>query len=230
MTYLGALVLHANHSDLCLLTSRVAGGRIKLLHWASGVERTAKEEDIVYIPIPDAIERLRTLIVSETPPHAHEHLGGKADLVAAAYAYTSFSTVEPPLIEVDRVFTTAGSFPKCGRTNHSVSSVTHSAKIPNSRVDFIREAVIAEILLSNLAVDASGKIKVWGTKVDLIRLVEIYCETAGVRPPTKSLVLRRFTGIISFFAHKLTEKDLPFVLNNLYPLRELRFDIREMEP
>jgi len=227
MTYLGALVLHANDPELRLITGKVlAGNRVKLQRWSDGSFRTAKEEDVVHIPVPDAVERLRILLISETPPLACEKLDGKLDLVAAAYAYTSaFSgelTKDMPIRGIRRT----SKFPGID----AASSVTHSTTIAPFKEDFVREAIIAEVLLSNLTVNAPGKIEIWGTKVDMIRLIQVYCATAGVRFPTKSLVLRRFDGIISFFKHKLAEPDLAFVLNNLYPLRELRVDIQEMEP
>ncbi|KAA0987314.1 hypothetical protein FQ192_22030 [Pseudomonas sp. ANT_J12] len=225
MTYLGALVLQLNDSELCLITGKVlVGNRVKLQRWSDGSVRTAKEEHVVHIPVPDAVERLRTLLVSETHPPAYENLDGKLDLVAAAYAYTSAFSGVMPTDKLSRGIRTIDGL------NNTDSSATHSTTIAPFKEDFVREAIIVEVLLSNLTVNASGKIAIWGTKVDMIRLIQVYCCTAGVRFPTKSLVLRRFDGIISFFTHKLAEPDLAFVLNNLYPLRELRVDIQEMEP
>lgn len=231
MNYLGALVLHANDPELRLITGKVlAGNRVKLQRWSDGSVRTAKEEDVVHIPVPDAVERLRVLLVSETPPLAYEKLDGKLDLVAAAYAYTSAFSGELATDKPSRGIRTINKFPGIDGLKNATGPVTHSNTVAPFKEDFIREAVIAEVLLANLTVDALGKIKIWGTKVDMIRLIQVYCGTAGVRFPTKSLVLRRFDGILSFFTHKLAEPDLAFVLNNLYPLRELRVDIQEMEP
>lgn len=232
MSYVGALVLHANDPELCLLKGKVAvGARVKLQRWGNGSVRTAKEEDLVHVPVPDAVERLRTLLVAEIGLLAHEQLDGKQDLVAAAYAYTSaFSGGWPVVVETGREIRATSNSPNNDVLKPSVGSETHSITIEPFKEDFIREAVIADVLLANLTVDPSGKIKIWGTKVDMIRLIQVYCSTAGVRSPTKSLVLRRFDGIIAFFAYKLAEPDLAFVLNNLSPLRELRVDIQEMEP
>lgn len=231
MSYVGALVLHANNPELCLLKGKVVvGARVKLQRWGNGSVRTAKEEHVVHVPVPDAVERLRTLLVADIGVRDHEQLDGKQDLVAAAYAYTSAFSGGWPVVETSRGIRATSNSPDNDVLKPPVSSVTHSITIEPFKEDFIREAVIADVLLANLTVDASGKIKIWGTKVDMIRLIQVYCSTAGVRSPTKSLVLRRFDGIIAFFAHKLAEPDLAFVLNNLSPLRELRVDIQEMEP
>ena len=231
MTFVGALVLHVNDPELCLITGKVvAASRVKLQRWSNGSVRTAKEEDIVYVPIPDAVEQLRALLVADAEPLPHEVLDGEPDLVAAAYAYTSAFTGEWPLDKdgqpARRIDNLPGNqilVPPEGLSSKSNTNEQYKA-------DFIREALIADVLMANLTVNASGEIKVWGTKVDMIRLIEIYCSTAGIRSPTKSLVLRRFAAITAFIAGKLAEPDLAFVLKNCSPPREFHVDIREMEP
>lgn len=197
MSYVGAFVHHANDPELCLvIEKRQEGRRLKLLRWSNGVVRTAKKDDVFTIPIPKAIESIRTLILSEVPAKHHDALGGKADLVAAAYAYTTTLTAQQMSLAVG-VKNARGGITITSRLVKQAHSPT---KIPPHKEDFLREAVIAEVLVANLSFERPGIIRVLGTKLDLVRLIEIYCATAGISAPTTSTTLRRFEHIASFLA------------------------------
>lgn len=80
------------------------------------------------------------------------------------------------------------------------------------------------MVATNLVITETGQIEVLGTKVDLCRLIQIYCSTAGVSAPTKSLMLRRIRDITSFVSSENTGQTV-FTIP-----RGLMFDIKEMEP
>ena len=80
------------------------------------------------------------------------------------------------------------------------------------------------MVASNLVLTDAGQIEVLGTKVDLCRLIQIYCATAGVSAPTKSLMLRRIRDITTFLSQGDPD---PTVIATP---RGLILDIKGMEP
>ena len=244
MTYVGAFVTHGNDPDLCLIIGKESvGARVRIRKWSNGIVRTAKEDNVSVIPALEGVERLRALIVAATPHGNYDVLDGKEDLVAAAYAYISChesgvysaemarrlsrgtgrfsSTLTPPLIKGPRQTQPQRQSQSTSPPHTQPSS---PSKIFPHEEDFIREGVITEMVATNLVVTETGQIDVLGTKVDLCRLIQIYCATAGVSAPTKSLMLRRIRDITSF-------------LSNAHPgqtvfatPRGLMFDIKGMEP
>lgn len=226
MTYVGAFVYHANDAELCLvIEKRQEDRRLRLRRWANGVVRTAKEDDVFTIPIPKAIELIRTLILSEVPAKHHDALGGKADLVAAAYAFTTTLMAQQASLAVG-VKNAPGGIPIMPRL---VKQAHSSTKTPSHKEDFLREAVIAEVLVANLSFERPGTIKVLGTKRDLVRLIEIYCATAGISAPKQSTTLRRFEHITSFLAQEGAElmDDAVYAQCGVY--KSLLIDTQEME-
>jgi hypothetical protein len=170
------------------------------------------------------------LLISEIPPPSVEILDGQADLVAAAYAYTSGFDRNPASINVRGGRNANSDFDNRADSVGSLDLVVNSPAVASFKEDFIQEALIAEVLVSNLAVDKAGKIEVWGTKVDIVRLIQVYSATAGICCPTTSLVLRRLDGMIAFLRGRLAASGPTLVLKNLRPIRALRVDIQEMEP
>lgn len=244
MTFVGAFVTHGDESELCLIIGKESvGARVRILKWSNGVVRTAKEENISVIPALEGVERLRKLIVSATPNGNHDFFDGKDDLVAAAYAYISCHESGIYSAELtrrsirgnDRLSSTVTLTPIKGRhqkqrLRHSLSTIpphtqpSSPSKILPHEEDFIREGVITEMVVTNLVLTETGHIDVLGTKVDLCRLIQIYCATAGVCAPTKPLMLRRIRDITSFLS-----KEKPDQAVFATP-RGLMFDIKAMEP
>ncbi|EFW80278.1 hypothetical protein [Pseudomonas savastanoi] len=244
MIYVGAFVTHGNDAELCLIIGKDSvGARVRICKWSNGIVRTAKEENVSVIPALEGVERLRTLIVSATPKGNHDVLDGKEDLVAAAYAYIAChgsgsytahlarrsiqgndgfgSTVTPPSIKGRRQKQPLGQFHSTSPPHTQPSLLS---KILPHEEDFIREGVITEMVATNLALTKTGHIDVLGTKVDLCRLIQIYCATAGVSAPTKSLMLRRIREITSFLSNENPGQTV------FTTPRGLMFDIKEMEP
>lgn len=227
MTYIGAFVCHANDPELCLVIGRrQEGRRMKLRRWVNGVVRTVKEDDVVPIPIPKAIERIRTLILSEVAPKHHDVLGGRADLVAAAYAYTATLMGRQTSLAKGVKNARSGIIitPRLVKQTHS------STALAPHKEDFLREALIAEVFCLNLRFERPGVITVLGTRVDLLRLIEIYCATAGISAPTRWLVLRRFEDITLFLAQTGAELINEDAYVRYGEHRTLLVDIQEMEP
>lgn len=244
MTFVGAFVTHGDDSELCLIIGKESvGARVRILRWSNGVVRTAKEENVSVIPALEGVERLRTLIVAATPSGNHDVLDGKEDLVAAAYAYIASHESGTYTRELarrsirgnDRLSSTVtlpsikGRHQKQPLRQSQSTSPPHTQPSSPSKIlpheeDFIREGVITEMVVTNLVLTETGHIDVLGTKVDLCRLIQIYCATAGVSAPTKSLILRRIRDITSFLSK---EKHEPAVFATP---RGLMFDIKAMEP
>ena len=242
MTYVGAFVTHGEDPELCLIIGKESlGARVRILKWSNGVVRTAKEENVSVIPALEGVERLRKLIVSATPNGNHDVLDGKDDLVAAAYAYIACREPDIYTAELarsstkgnDRFSSTATPPSTKGRyqkqplrqspsTSQPPTQPSSPSKIFPHEEDFIREGVITEMVATNLVLTETGHIDVFGTKVDLCRLIQIYCATAGVSAPTKSLMLRRIRDITSFLS---TEKPEQAVFATP---RGLMFDIKAM--
>ncbi|NNA04672.1 hypothetical protein [Pseudomonas lundensis] len=240
MTYVGAFVTHGDDPELYIVTGKVsAGARVRILKWGKGLVRTAREKDVLMIPALVAVERLRILIVAQTPKGNHDVLDGKEDLVAAAYAYISshesaFHTermARRTSLSAGRVDTSVAA-----KKPHKPQPAQHPRHLkppvqsePSSKIlpyeeDFIREGVITEMVASNLVLTDAGQIEVLGTKVDLCRLIQIYCATAGVSAPTKSLMLRRIRDITTFLSQGDPD---PTVIATP---RGLILDIKGMEP
>jgi hypothetical protein len=244
MTYVGAFVTHGEDPELWLIIGKESvGARVRIRKWSNGIVRTAKGADVSVIPALEGVERLRALILAATPNGNHDTLDGKEDLVAAAYAFIAChesgiysaeiarrlsvgtsrfsSTVTPPSIKGRRQKQPL-------RQSHSTSpphtQLSSPSKILPHEEDFIREGVITEMVATNLVLTETGHIDVLGTKVDLCRLIQIYCATAGVSAPTKSLMLRRIRDITSFLS-----KENPAQTLFATP-RGLMFDIKAMEP
>lgn len=73
MTYVGAFVTHGDDPELYIVTGKVsAGARVRILKWGKGLVRTAREKDVLMIPALVAVERLRILIVAQTPKGNHD--------------------------------------------------------------------------------------------------------------------------------------------------------------
>ncbi|MDY7564704.1 hypothetical protein QN400_01190 [Pseudomonas sp. RTC3] len=244
MTYVGAFVTHGDNPELCLITGKEsAGTRVRILKWSNGVVRTAKEKDVSVIPALQGVEQLRALIVADTPKGNHDVLDGKEDLVAAAYAYISChelgihtagmgcrssrstgrlgSTIAPPKPKRPQQ---TQPLQQAQPTKQPHPQPPSSSQILPHEEDFIREGVITEMVASNLISNETGQIEVLGTKVDLCRLIQIYCATAGVSAPTKSLVLRRIREITSFLSQGNPDQTA------IPTPRGLMFDIEGMEP
>jgi len=244
MTYVGAFVTHSEDSELWLIIGKESvGARVRIRRWSNGIVRTAKEADVSVVPALEGVERLRALIVAATPKGNHDVLDGKEDLVAAAYAYISCH--ESGVLSTERAHSpsrrtnrlTATATPPSSKGPHQTQPLRQSqstraphtqpsspSKILPHEEDFIREGVITEMVATNLVLTKTGQIDVLGTKVDLCRLIQIYCATAGVSAPTKSLMLRRIREITSFLSNENPGQTV-FVSP-----RGLMFDIKEMEP
>jgi len=255
MAYVGAFATRAHDPELCVIVTKAsAGERVKVLRWSTGAVRTAKTKDVAVVPIREAIERLRCLLIAETPA-GQEQLEGAADLVAAAYAYTT--AFEDELLESSALDSSApshlaapsqpphnrrspsqnprihphGALQKLSKARRHVTPKAPSAEIFARKKDFIREGVIAELVVSNLAIDQHGRLGIAGTKVDLYRLIQVYCSTAGVTTPTKSLVLRRIHEMTIFLSQNHGGQSAGIeALINEDSIHKLWFDIQEMEP
>ncbi|KIF60302.1 hypothetical protein [Pseudomonas fluorescens] len=244
MTYVGAFVRYGEDPELCLVIGKESvGARVRILKWSNGVVRTAKEDNVSVIPALKGVERLRTLIVAATPNGNHDVLDGKEDLVAAAYAYIACHESGTYTGELarrsirgnDRLSSTVTLPPIKGRhqkrqlpqsqsTGSPHTQPSSPSKILPHEEDFIREGVITEMVATNLALTKTGHIDVLGTKVDLCRLIQIYCATAGVSAPTKSMMLRRIRDITSFLSNENPGQTV------FTTPRGLMFDIKAMEP
>lgn len=245
MTYVGAFVTHGEDPELCLVTGKESvDARVRICKWSNGVTRTAKEANVSVIPALEGVERLRALIVTATPKGNHDVLDGKEDLVAAAYAYISYhesgvhSTERAHIPSRRTGRLNAKAAPALMKRPHQTQRLQQlqskeqpypqppksSSKILPHEEDFIREGVITEMVATNLVLSKTGHIDVLGTKVDLCRLIQIYCATAGVSAPTKSLMLRRIHEITSFLSKQNPEQTV------FATPRGLMFDIKEMEP
>ncbi len=244
MTYVGAFVTHGTDAELCLIIGKESlGARVRIRKWSNGIVRTAKEADVSVIPALEGVERLRALILEATPNRNHDVLDGKEDLVAAAYAFIACH--EPGIYSAEiarRLSRGTGRFSSTAtrpsiKGPHQTQQLRQSpstraphtqpsspSKILPHEEDFIREGVITEMVATNLVITETGQIEVLGTKVDLCRLIQIYCSTAGVSAPTKSLMLRRIRDITSFLSNENTGQTV-FTIP-----RGLMFDIKEMEP
>lgn len=244
MTYVGAFVTHGNDTELCLIIGKESvGARVRIRKWSNGIVRTAKEDNVSVIPALEGVERLRALILAVTPNRNHDILDGKEDLVAAAYAFIAChesgiysaeiarrlsrgtgrfsSTATPPSIK--------GPHQTQPLRQSQSTRAPHTQPSPPSKIlpheeDFIREGVITEMVATNLVITETGQIEVLGTKVDLCRLIQVYCATAGVSAPTKSLMLRRIRDITSYLSNENPGQTV-FTIP-----RGLMFDIKEMEP
>ncbi|OUM22654.1 hypothetical protein B8W72_29835 [Pseudomonas putida] len=240
MVYVGAFVIHGNDTELFLVIGEVSkGNRVRLRKWSNGSVRTAKESDIAVIPAQEAIMRLRALLVADTPAGTVDRLEGQQDLIAAAYDYMSgFKQSHPP---EPATATRISAAPKATRScaHPTSSSVVRPTKpsrkndlsqgasaneLHAHKQDFIREGVIIQMVTSNVTISPNGHVEVLGSKVDLYRLIQIYCATVGVTAPTKSLVLRRIHNIQAFIAQAGGKQ------TGLRSPRELLFDIKGMEP
>ena len=244
MTYVGAFVTHGNDPELCLIIGKESvGARVRIRKWSTGIVRTAKEDNVSVIPALEGVERLRALILPATPNRNHDILDGKEDLVAAAYAFIACQESGIYSAEIARRlsrgtgrFSSTVTLPSI-KGPHQTQPLRQSqstrpphtqpsspSKILPHKEDFIREGVISEMVATNLVVTETGQIEVLGTKVDLCRLIQIYCATAGVSPPTKSLMLRRIRDITSFLSQGKLDQ------TGIATPRGLMFDIKAMEP
>ncbi|WP_129931794.1 MULTISPECIES: hypothetical protein [unclassified Pseudomonas] len=243
MVYVGAFVSHGNDTELCLVIGEVSkDSRVRLRKWSNGGVRTAKESDITVIPAQDAILRLQALLVVDTPAGTIDRLEGQQDLIAAAYDYISgFNQTHPHEPTAPTSIPPLSAAPKAtkfrAQPNSSVavraakpsrkSDLSQGAsayELHAHKQDLIREGVITQMVTSNLVISPDGHVEVLGSKVDLYRLIQIYCATAGVTAPTKSLVLRRIQSIQAFVTQAGAEQ------TGLSSPRKLLFDIKGMEP
>lgn len=247
MTYVGAFIKHRNDPELCLIIGKESvGARVRIRKWSNGIVRTAIEDEVSVIPALEGVERLRALILEVTPNKNHDILDGKEDLVAAAYAFIAChesgiysaeiarrlsrgtgrfsSTVTPRSIKGPHQTQPLRQSQSTRPSHTQPLSPSSPSKILPHEEDFIREGVITEMVATNLVVTETGQIEVLGTKVDLCRLIQIYCATAGVSAPTKSLMLRRIRDITSFLSNENPEQTV------FATPRGLMFDIKEMEP
>ncbi|MCJ7853095.1 hypothetical protein [Pseudomonas monteilii] len=243
MVYVGAFVIHGNDTELFLVIGEVSkGNRVRLRKWSNGSVRTTKESDIAVIPAQEAIMRLRALLVADTPAGTVDRLEGQQDLIAAAYDYMSgFKQSHPPGPATTTRIPQLSAAPKAIRScahltsssivrptkpsrKNDLSQGVSAYELHAHKQDFIREGVITQMVTSNVTISPNGHVEVLGSKVDLLRLIQIYCATVGVTAPTKSLVLRRIQNIQAFIAQAGAKQ------TGLSSPRKLLFDIKGMEP